>query len=134
MHIIQDRDDVLPSVIGKIGDILNIGRFLEPVADDILILVDSTFRFKSFYQVKVESRRRLQMDVILQRFSHDKLKMRTFCTVAIVVGTLVVNLCHRDIEHSLCPLNLRGDFRQIRDFQRCSILIDDIHHIDVMKI
>ena len=60
--------------------------------------------------------------------------MRALGTVAVVVCTLVVNLCHCDVEHTLGSLNLRRYLWEIGDLQRCSVLVDDVHHIDVMEM
>ncbi len=43
MHVVQDRNDVLPAVVCKIGDVLDICGFLESVAHNILFLVHGAF-------------------------------------------------------------------------------------------
>ena len=47
-----------------------------------------------------------KMNVILKCLCQNKFEVRTLGAVAIVVGSFVINLCHCDIEHTLCPLNL----------------------------
>ena len=74
------------------------------------------------------------MDVILKGLLKDKLKVRALGAIAIVICTLVVNLCHRYIEHTLSPLDLRRNLRQISDLERSAILVDDVHHVDVMEV
>ncbi len=51
-----------------------------------------------------------------------------------MIVTLIIHLGHRHIEQPLGPLYLRGYFRQIRDFQRRPVLLDDIHQRHFMKI
>ena len=106
MHVVQDRNNVLPSVICKICYIFNVGRLLETVAYDVLVTVHCTLSLKCFYEIEVEGGRCLKMNVILKCLCQNKFEVRTLGAVAIVVGSFVINLCHCDIEHTLCPLNL----------------------------
>ena len=75
VHVVQHRYDIVPSGIGEIGNILDVRRLLEAVAYDVKILVDSTFSLKSLYQVQVEGRGCLDMDIILQCFPEHKFEM-----------------------------------------------------------
>ena len=54
VHVVENRDDVLPSRIGEIRYVLYVGRFLETVADDIQIPVDRPLVFEGFDEVQVE--------------------------------------------------------------------------------
>ena len=74
------------------------------------------------------------MDVVLHGFPEHEFEMGTLGAVAIVVRAFVVRLCHRHVEHPLRPLYLRGYFRQIRYLQRSPVLVDYVHHVDVVKI
>ena len=134
MHVVEDRNDVPPSCIHEVGYIVYVGQLLEAVANHEKVLADYAFGFKRLYQVQVECRRCLQMDVVLHGLPEDKLEMRTLGAVAVVVRALVVHFGHCHIEHSLGFLYLGRYFGQVSDFQRCAILVYYVHHIDVMEI
>ena len=72
------------------------------------------------------------MDIALGSLLYDKLELATLCAVALVMVALVADLCHCVAEHSLGPLDLRCDLREIGEFQRRAIFLDDSHHIDVI--
>ena len=74
------------------------------------------------------------MDVVLQGFLKHEGEVRTLGTVAVMVVALIVHLGHGHVEHPLGPLYLGGYFGQIRYLQRRTVLLDDVHHRDVVKI
>ena len=74
------------------------------------------------------------MDVVLQGLLKYEGEVRALGAVAVVVVSLVVDLGHGHVEHPLGPLYLGGYFGQIRYLQRCAVLLDDVHHRDVVKI
>ena len=60
--------------------------------------------------------------------------MRTLGAVAVVVRALVVGLSHSNIEESLGTLNLRRYLGQIGYFERCTILLDDVHQRNIVEV
>ena len=53
-HVIKDRNDVLPSIVREICNVLNVCRFLETVADNELIPIYNTLSLKCFNEVEIE--------------------------------------------------------------------------------
>ena len=96
----------MPALVEHVSDVLDVLRPLETVAYDVLVTVHCTLCLKCFYEIEVEGGRCLKMNVILKCLCQNKFEVRTLGAVAIVVGSFVINLCHCDIEHTLCPLNL----------------------------
>ena len=74
------------------------------------------------------------MDVVLEGLPEHELEMGTFRTVAVMVGSLVVGLGHRHVEHSLRPLYLGGNLGQVGYLQGSPVLVDDVHHVDAVEI
>ena len=71
----------------------------------------------------VVGRRCLEIYLILQGLFQHEREMRTFRTVTVIVGTLVIDLGHRHVEHALGTVYLLRYLRQIGDFQRRPILL-----------
>ena len=133
-HVVKHRNYVLPAIVSEICDILDICRLLETITYNILISVHNTLRLKSFNKIEVECGRGLKVYVVLERLLEDKLEMRTLGAIAIVICTLVIHLGHSHVEHTLCPLDLRRDLWQVSDLERSAILVDDVHHVDVVEV
>ena len=74
------------------------------------------------------------MYIVLQSLFKYKLEVRTLGAIAIVVCTLIINLGHSHVEHTFSPLDLRRDLRQISDLEWSAVLIDDVHHVDVVEV
>ena len=122
----------MPSGIKEIGHVPYILRFLETVADDNQILVYQAFVLKALDKVKVVCGRGLDMDIVFQHFFKDELELGTLRTVAIMIFTIITYFRHSIAEHTLRTLNLTGDFRKISQFQGSTVLLYDIHHVDVI--
>lgn len=77
-------------------------------------------------------RKRSRYGHCFQHFFKDELELGTLRTVAIMIFTIITYFRHSIAEHTLRTLNLTGDFRKISQFQRSTVLLYDIHHVDVI--
>ena len=74
------------------------------------------------------------MDVVLHGLFEHEGEVARLGAVAVVVGALVVDLCHGHVEHAFGAVDLLGDLRQVGDLERGSVLFDDLHEGDVVEI
>ena len=54
--------------------------------------------------------------------------------VAIVIGTLVIDLRHRYVEHAFGAVDLLGNLRQVGDRERRSVLFAEFHERNIVEI
>ena len=70
--VVQDGDYIVESVVEDVYDILYILLLFEAVAYDGFVFPDETLCMQLLYEVDVESRRSLEVDIVLQRlFQHE---------------------------------------------------------------
>ena len=74
------------------------------------------------------------MHVVFQHFVKHEGEMRTFGAITIGISAFVIALRDSHIEYPFGFLNLRADFRKIGDFQRRTVLFDDFHQVDSVKV
>ena len=74
------------------------------------------------------------MNVVFQGLIQHKLKMRTLGAIAIRIGTFVIGFRNGHVKQALGFLNLLADARQVRNFQRRSILLDDVHKRNAIEV
>ena len=127
MFAIQNRNNIDKAFIQHHGNIVNILHFLTTITNNIIILLELSHIMQCLHQIQIEGRRSLQMHIIFQHFGQHEFKMGAFCTVAIMIIALIIGFRNSHIEPSSGLLDILGYLRQIRDFQRCSILLDNIH-------
>ena len=132
--VVQHGDRVRETVVDELGDILDVLRAFETVADDVAVLVDDAAVVEGVDDVDVVGRRGFQMDVVLHGLFQHEREVARLGAVAIVVRTLVVDLRHRHVEHALGAVDLLGDLRQVGDFERSSVLFDQFHQRNVVEI
>ena len=116
------------------GDVLDILRPFEAVANDVTVLVDDAAFVERVDDVDVVGRRGFQVDVVLHGLLQYEREMARLGAVAIVVRTLVIDLRHRHVEHALGAVDLLGDLRQVGNFERGSVLFDQFHQRNVVEI
>ena len=107
---------------------------LESVAYDVNVLVNQSALIKRIDDMDVVGRRCLEIYLVLQGLFQHEREMRTFRTVTVIVGTLVIDLGHRHVEHALGTVYLLRYLRQIGDFQRRPVLLDNIHQRDFVEV
>ena len=74
------------------------------------------------------------MNVVFQGLIQHKLEMRTLGAIAIRVRTFVVGFGNGHVEQALGLLYLLADAGQIRNFQRRSILLNDVHKRNAVEV
>ena len=131
--VVQDGNRVGESVVHQLSDVLHILRTLESVADDVAVLVYDAAVVEGVDDVDVVCRRGFEVDVVLHRLLQHEREMARLGAVAVVVRTLVIDLGHRHVEHALGAVDLLRNFRQIGDFQRCSVLFYQLHERNVVE-
>ena len=132
--IVYHRNGIGETAVYQVGDVLHILRTLEPVAYDVNVLVNQSALIKRIDDMDVVGRRCLEIYLILQGLFQHEREMRTFRTVTVIVGTLVIDLGHRHVEHALGTVYLLRYLRQIGDFQRRPVLLDNIHQRDFVEV
>ena len=134
VFVVEHWYHVAEAVFVDADDVFDVLFFLEAVADDDFLLVDKPLCMQFLYQVDVESRRGLEVDVVLQGLLEHEGEVTALGAVAIVVSASVVGFCDGHVEQALGALYLRADLGQVGDFQRCAILLDDFHQRYVVEI
>ena len=105
--IVQNGNRVFKPVVDESGNVFDVLRTFESVADDVGIFIDGAVFIQGVDDMDVVGGRGFEVDVIFERFFQNERKMRAFGTVAIVVAAFIIHFGHGYIEESLGPLNLR---------------------------
>jgi hypothetical protein len=121
-------------LVDQVHDVLDVHGPFKAVADDILLLIEQPPADQVLDDGDVEGGRSFEVDLVLERFFQDETEIGTFGAVTIVVVALVINLGHCNIEQYLGLLYLGRYLGEITYFQWSTILLDDIHQRDIMKI
>ena len=132
--VVQHGDRVGEPVVDELGDVLDILRAFESVADDVPVLVDDAAVVEGVDDMDVVGRGGFEVDVVLHGLFEHEGEVARLGAVAVVVRPLVVDLGHRHVEHALGAVDLLGDLRQVGDLERSSVLFDEFHEGDVMEI
>ena len=132
--VVQDRDDVDPTVVDQSGNILQVLSPFVAVADHVVILADLAFFVQGFDEVDVKSTGRFQVDVVLERLFQHKTEVAAFGTVAKMIASLVIHLGHGHVEHALGALDVGSNLGQVGHLQRSPILLDDFHEGNVVPV
>ncbi len=132
--VVDHRNGIGKTAVDQVGDVLHILRPFEAVANDVDVLVDEAALVERIDDVDVVCRRGFEIDLVLQRLFQYEREVRTLRTVAVVVGTLVIDLGHRHVEHALGTVDLLRYLGQIGDLQRRSVLLDNVHQRHAVKI
>ena len=132
--VVEHGDGVCEAVVDELCDVFDVLRAFESVADDVPVLVDDSAVVEGVDDVDVVRRGGFEVDVVLHGLFQDEREVARLCAVAVVVRALVVDLCHRHVEHSLGAVDLLGDLREVGDLERGSILLDQLHERDVVEI
>ena len=132
--VVQYGDSVGESVVYELGDVLDILRALESVADDVAVLVDDASVVEGVDDVDVVGRRGLEVDVVLHRLLEHERKVARLGAVAVVVRALVIDLGHRHVEHALGSVDLLRDLGQVGDLERRAVLLDQFHERNVVEV
>lgn len=74
------------------------------------------------------------MHVMLQSLLHNEGEMGTFRAVAIIIIAVVPVLLDGVLEHFLRPVDLHPDLGKIRQFERCSILVNQCPDVQSIKL
>ena len=74
------------------------------------------------------------MDIILQSLLQNEREVARLSTVAVIIRALVIGLCHRHVEHTFSAINLLRDLWQIGNFKRSSVLFNNLHQRNSVKI
>ena len=122
--VVDHGDRVFEPVVDQLGDIFDVLRTFEAVADDIAVLVDHAAVVQGVDDVNVVSRGGFEMNVVFHRLFQHEREVTRLGTVAVVVCTLVIDLRHRYVEHALGPVDLLGDLRQVGYLERSAVLLD----------
>ena len=133
LFAVEHRDGVHIALSQKFNDVVDINLTLESVTYNIVLLVEKAGLVKGLNQVDVKRGRGFNMHIVLQHLRHHKLEMIALCAITIVITALVIGLCNSHIEPSFGLLDILGYLGQIGDFQRRSILFDDIHQWYVIE-
>ena len=131
--VVQHGDGVGESVVYELGDVLDILRALESVADDVAVLVDDASVVEGVDDVDVVGRRGLEVDVVLHRLLEHEREVARLGAVAVVVRALVIDLGHRHVEHALGSVDLLRDLGQVGDLERRAVLFDQLHERNVVE-
>jgi len=107
MFSVQHRNCVDEPVFDQLGDVFDILRTFESVADDVAVFVDDAAVVECVDDVDVVGRRGFEMDVVLHRLFQYERKMARLGAITIVVRSFIVDFCHRYIEHTLRSIDLR---------------------------
>ena len=113
IHVVEDGHDVVPAVVVKSHDVLQIGESFVTVAYDELVFINQSLIVKFLYQIDVEGRGGLEVDIVLECLLKDETEVAGFGTIAVIVAALIVGLGNGDIEHAFGALYLGGDFGQV---------------------
>ena len=132
--VVEHWDYIVETIGIKIDNVFDILLAFVAIADDEDVLVEQFLFVELLYQVDVESRRSFEIDVVFQRLLEYKTEVTGFGTIAIIVGAGIIGFCDSDVEHAFGPLDLRGDFRQICNLQRRTVLLDNLHQRNVVEI
>lgn len=132
--VVHHGDRIDESVVDQLGDILHVLRAFEAVADDVDVLVDQSAVVERIYYMYIVGRRGFELNIVLQRLLQHKREVTRFGAVAVVVVALIIDLGHRYIEHALGTVDLLRYLGQIGDFERSTVLLDDLHERDVVEI
>src|SRR5690606_29719572 len=122
------------SAVDQPGNVRNVLFALKTVAKHIGFIGNFAFSFHFFNNVYIKSRRGFNMDIILEGFVQYMFKMRTFCTVAIMVFTFILVLFNCLCKPTFCTIDIVGYLWQIGKFQWSSIILNKLHQINVMKL
>ena len=82
----------MPPLVEHRGDVLDVLRPLEAVADDYQVLVHELVCLQLADKIQIVGGGCLQMDIALESLLYDKLELGTLCAVAIVMVALVADL------------------------------------------
>ena len=107
---------------------------LETVADDVAVLVDDSAVVERIDDMNVVCRRRFEMNVVLHCLLQHEREVARLGAVTIVVRALVVHLGHRHVEHTLGPVDLLRDLRQVGYLERRAVLFYQLHERNVVEI
>ena len=132
--VVDHGDRVFEPVVDQLGDIFDVLRTFEAVADDIAVLVDHAAVVQGVDDVNVVSRGGFEMNVVFHRLFQHEREVARLGAVTIVVRAFVVDLRHRHVEHALGAVDLLRDLRQVRYLERRTVLFDQFHERDVMEI
>ena len=116
IFVVEDGYYVVEPIGEKADDILDILLSFVSVADDEDVLVEQLLLIQLLYEVDVECRRSLEVDVVFECFFQHKAEMAGLGAIAIVVVALVVGLCYSYVEHAFGALYLGGYFGQVGNF------------------
>ena len=100
--------------------------------EDVLVYQSAVVEL--LYEVDVEGRGGFEVNVVFESLLKHKAEMARFGTVAIVVAALIVSLGNSHVKHAFGSLYLRGDFGQICNLQRRTVLLDSLHQRNVVEI
>ena len=132
--VVEHRNGVHEAVVDQLGDVLHILRPLETVADDVAVLVDDSAVVERVDDMNVVCRRRFEMNVVLHCLLQHEREVARLGAVTIVVRPLVVHFGHRHVEHTLGPVDLLRDLRQVGYLERRAVLFYQLHERNVVEI
>ena len=132
--VVEDGDDVLESVVEEIHDVLLVLEVLEAVAEDDDVLLQVPRLLQGLDDGHVEGRRGLELDSGPERLRHDVLEVRALGAVAVGVAPAVVVLGDGALEIAPRRLDLVGDDREIGEAKRGLVGLDELHHVDAVKV
>ncbi len=132
--VVDHGNRVLEAVVEQLGDVLDVLRTLESVADDVAVLVEDAAVVEGVDDVDVVGRRGLQVDVVLHRLFEHEREVARLGAVAVVVRTVVVDLGHRHVEHAFGTVDLLRNLRQVGDLERRAVLLDELHQRNVVEL
>ena len=134
LAVVQDGDDVDPSVVDQSGNILQVLSPFVAVADHVVILADLAFFVQRFDEVDVKSTGRFQVDVVLEGLFQHKTEVAALGAVTEMVASLVIHLRHGHVEHALGSLDVGTDLGQVGHLQGSPILLDEFHEGNVVPV
>ena len=134
VFVVDYGNHVVETVAKHHGNVFDVLRTLETVADNENILGYQLLVIKLLNKVDVERRRGFEVDVVFKHLLQNKREMRTFGAVAVVVSALVVHLGNGHVEKAFGTLYLRAYLRQIGNFQRRAVLLYYLHQRYVVEI
>ena len=79
-------------VFSKLGNVIEVGGRLEPIANDVVRVGQLPLFDKLLNDIYVKSGRGLQMGLVLQDFVQHEGKMRALGAVAVVIIRLIICL------------------------------------------
>ena len=106
VNVIQYRDCVHITLIQHHRNVVDILLFFKTITENKILFIEHLLFLQHLNQVQVESRRGLNMHIILEHLRQHELEMGAFCAIAIMVICLIICLSDGHIKPPAGFLNV----------------------------